>query len=87
MKISNSKDVQDLYEVSKLTIELLDKNEHYKLSEKNLQKQIKAFQNRFFGREFKKTPKDNDQLSLFDMQSQSYLCWKNRRPNPLIDLL
>ncbi len=67
MTKDNLKDAQDLDEVKKVALELFDENELYKSENKILQEQIKALQSRLFGRKSEKAPKDDGQLSLFDM--------------------
>ena len=54
------KDTQDLDEAKEIALNLFDEN-------KILQEQIKALQNRLFGQKSEKTPKDDGQMSLFDM--------------------
>ncbi len=54
------KDTQSLDEVKEIALNLFDEN-------KILQEQIKSLQNRLFGRKSEKTPKDDKQMSLFDM--------------------
>ena len=54
------KDTQDLDEAKEIALNLFDEN-------KILQEQIKSLQNRLFGRISEKTPKDDGQMSLFDM--------------------
>ncbi len=54
------KDNQNIDEVKKIACDLIDENQI-------LKEQIKSLQNMVFGRKSEKTPKDDGQLSLFDM--------------------
>ncbi len=54
------KDAESLDEVKEIALNLFDENII-------LQEQIKSLQDRLFGRKSEKTPKDGEQMSLFDM--------------------
>ncbi len=51
---------QNLDEVKKIACDLIDENQI-------LKEQVKSLQNMVFGRKSEKTPKDDGQMSLFDM--------------------
>ncbi len=61
----DKRQAQSLDEVKEIALNLFDEN-------KILQDQIKSLQNRLFGRKSEKTPKDDKQMSLFDMPEPDF---------------
>ncbi|MCP3922336.1 MAG: IS66 family transposase [Desulfobacterales bacterium] len=59
--------VDDLKDLKKVAINLFEENRLYKSENKVLQEQVKSLQDRLFGRKTEKIPKDDGQLSLFDI--------------------
>jgi len=57
----------NLDEVKKLALNLFEENRIYKSENKVLQEQIRSLQDKLFGRKSEKAPKDDGQLSLFDI--------------------
>jgi len=65
MTKGNVKGAQDLDELKKIACDLIDENQI-------LKEQIKSLQNMVFGRKSEKKPKDDGQLSLFDMPEPEF---------------
>lgn len=59
--------ITDLENLKEVAIDLNTKNHLYQSEIKILNEQIKSLQDRLFGRKTEKTPKDDGQLSLFDI--------------------
>ena len=57
----------NLDDLKKIALNLFEENRLYKSENKILQEQIKSLQDKLFGRKSEKTPRDDGQLSLFDI--------------------
>ncbi len=57
----------NLDEVKKIALNLFEENRLYKSENKLLHEQIRILQDRIFGRKADKVPRDDGQMSLFDI--------------------